>query len=61
MKRTKRLLAAILSCAMVFALTACGGSEGSGQRKPEGDPEGGPEDRLCICGAGRGRRVLLCA
>ncbi len=30
MKRTKRLLAAILSCAMVFALTACGGSEGAG-------------------------------
>ena len=30
MKRTKRLLAAILSCAMVFALTACGGSDGAG-------------------------------
>ena len=30
MKRTKRLLAAILSCAMVFALTACGSSDGAG-------------------------------
>ena len=29
MKRTKRILAAIMSCAMIFALTACGGGNSS--------------------------------
>ena len=64
MKRTKRLLAAILSCAMVFALTACGGSDGTADGADSGSLKAIPKEdlkMLCVCRAGRRRRVFLCA
>lgn len=48
MKRTKRLLAAILSCAMVFALTACGGSDGTADGADSGSLKAIPKEDLKI-------------
>ena len=48
MKRTKRILAAIMSCAMIFALTACGGNSGTEGDSSNANLKAIPKDQLKI-------------
>lgn len=48
MKRTKRILAAIMSCAMIFALTACGGNSSTEGGSSSSNLKAIPKDQLKI-------------